>query len=61
MLEKTSTDGAPWHLVPANHKNYARLAAFNILIDRLGKGVDLSPKPLDPRLAEAAAELLAKG
>ena len=32
---------------------------FNILIDRLGHGVDLSPKPLDPRLAEAAEELLA--
>ena len=58
MMEKTSTDHAPWYLVPANHKNYSRLAVFNILIDRLGQGVDLSPKPLDPRLAEAAAELL---
>jgi AMP-polyphosphate phosphotransferase len=58
MMEKTSTDHAPWYLVPANHKNYSRLAVFNILIDRLGYGVDLSPKPLDPRLAEAAADLL---
>ena len=58
MMEKTSTDHAPWYLVPANHKNYSRLAVFNILIDRLGQGVDLSPKPLDPRFAEAAAELL---
>jgi hypothetical protein len=58
-MEKTSTDDAPWYLVPANHKNYARLAVFSILIDRLGHGVDLSPKPLDPRLADAAAELLA--
>src|SRR5271165_4648386 len=35
MMEKTSTDHAPWFLVPANHKNYCRLAVFNILIDRL--------------------------
>ncbi len=59
MMEKTSTDGAPWYLIPANHKSYARLAVFNILAERLGQGVDLSPKPLDPKLAEAAAELLA--
>jgi polyphosphate kinase 2 (PPK2 family) len=26
MMEKTSTDDAPWYLVPANYKNYARLA-----------------------------------
>jgi AMP-polyphosphate phosphotransferase len=59
MMEKTSTDHAPWYLVPANNKNYSRLAVFNILIDRLGHGVDLSPKPLDLKLAEAAEELLA--
>ncbi|WKW51415.1 polyphosphate kinase 2 family protein [Rhodomicrobium lacus] len=57
MLEKTSTDYAPWFLVPANNKNYARLAVFKILIDRLGKGVDLEPKPLDEKTAEAARAL----
>ncbi|MBJ7533567.1 polyphosphate kinase [Rhodomicrobium vannielii ATCC 17100] len=57
MLEKTSTDYAPWYLVPANNKNYARLAVFKILIDRLGKGVDLEPKPLDEKTAEAALAL----
>ncbi len=45
MMERTSTDGAPWYLVPSNNKNYGRLAVFNILVDRLEKGVDLSPKP----------------
>ncbi|MBT3071230.1 polyphosphate kinase [Rhodomicrobium sp. Az07] len=57
MLEKTSTDYAPWFLVPANNKNYARLAVFKILIERLGKGVDLTPKPLDEKTAEAALAL----
>ncbi len=60
MMDKTSTEQAPWHLVPANHKNYARLASFNILIGRLGKGVDLEPKPLDAKTAEAAKELFGK-
>jgi len=58
MFEKTSTDVAPWYLVPANNKNYARLAVFTILIERLGKGVDLTPKPLDEKTAEAARALL---
>lgn len=55
MMEKTSTEAAPWYLVPANHKNYSRLAVFKILIERLGEDVDLAPKPLDPKLLEAAA------
>jgi polyphosphate kinase 2 (PPK2 family) len=57
MLEKTSTDLAPWYLIPANNKPYSRLAVFKLLIDRLGKGIDLEPKPLDSKTAEAAAEL----
>jgi AMP-polyphosphate phosphotransferase len=56
MMEKTSTKKAPWHLVPANDKPYGRLAAFTILIDRLGEGLPLEPRPLDPKIAEAAAQ-----
>lgn len=57
MLERTSTKWAPWHLVPTNNKPYGRLAAFRILIDRLGKKVDLAPRPLDPKVAESASKL----
>ena len=57
MLEETSTQKAPWHLIPANDKPYGRLAAFTILLDRLGEGVRLEPRPLDPKVAEAAAHL----
>ncbi len=56
-MEKTSTEHSPWHLIPANHKNYARLAVFTILTARLGKDVDTEPKPLDPKTAEAARGL----
>jgi polyphosphate kinase 2 (PPK2 family) len=58
MVEKTSTRRAPWHLVPANNKPFGRLAAFRVIADRLSKGVDLDPRPLDPAVADAAAQLL---
>ena len=57
MMEETSTKRAPWYLVPANDKSFGRLAAFKILIARLGKGVNLEPRPLDPKIAELAAQV----
>lgn len=57
MMEKTSSKRAPWYLVPTNDKPYGRLATFRILIDRLGKGVSLAPRPLDPKIAESAGKL----
>lgn len=57
MMERTSSKRAPWHLVPTNNKPYGRLASFRILIDRLGKGVSLAPRPLDPKIAESADKL----
>jgi AMP-polyphosphate phosphotransferase len=57
MMDETSNKLAPWYLVPANDKPFGRLAAFTILIARLGKGVSLEPRPLDPKIAELAARL----
>lgn len=34
-IERTSTVHAPWHVVPANHKWYARLAVQQLLLDAL--------------------------
>ena len=56
MMEQTSTKWAPWYLVPANDKLFGRLATFKILIARLGKGVSLKPRTLDPKIAELAAQ-----
>ena len=50
MLGRTSTETAPWHVVPANDKKFARIAAISIVCDRLEAGVDLSPPPLDKKL-----------
>ena len=58
MVEMTSTKRAPWHLVPANNKPFGRLAAFRIIADRLSKDVALEPRALDPKVAEAAEQLL---
>jgi polyphosphate kinase 2 (PPK2 family) len=44
MMAETSTDLAPWHLIPANNKPYGRVAAFRILVDRLGQDVSLEPR-----------------
>jgi PPK2 family polyphosphate:nucleotide phosphotransferase len=35
VFDRTSTDGAPWHVIPANAKWYARLAVQALLLDAL--------------------------
>ena len=39
VFERTSTPDAPWYVVPANHKWYARLAVQELLLDVL-RGID---------------------
>ncbi|MBV9287220.1 MAG: polyphosphate kinase [Hyphomicrobiales bacterium] len=58
MMRKTSTHRAPWHLIPANDKAYGRIASLRIIADRLAKDVSLEPRPLDPKVVEAAERLL---
>ncbi|MHC9291058.1 polyphosphate kinase 2 family protein [Mycobacterium sp. LTG2003] len=59
MLDRTSTEYAPWHIVPSDKKWYSRLAITELLIEAL-KGLDMSWPPADfdieaekKRLAEA--------
>jgi polyphosphate kinase 2 (PPK2 family) len=56
MLKRTSAKRAPWYLIPANDKPYGRIAVFTILVDILGKGLSLNPKPLDPKILEMAKQ-----
>jgi polyphosphate kinase 2 (PPK2 family) len=35
-IRRTSTDAAPWYVIPADHKWYARLAVQQLLLDALG-------------------------
>jgi polyphosphate kinase 2 (PPK2 family) len=57
MMAKTSSKKAPWYLIPGNNKPYARLAAFRILIERLGNGLSLEPRAVNPEIAALAAKL----
>ena len=61
MIERTSTENAPWYVVPADNKWYARLIAASAIIDTL-KSLDLSLPRLDKankkELAAVRASLL---
>lgn len=54
-IEETSTAGAPWYIVPADKKWYARLAIVHILAETF-KSLDLK----FPVLAKSEAEKLAE-
>ena len=45
VIDKTSTDVAPWYVVPADRKWYARLAVMNLLKEHL--------EELDPQWPKA--------
>jgi PPK2 family polyphosphate:nucleotide phosphotransferase len=46
LLDRTSTDVAPWHIVPCDRKWYSRLAITELVIEAL-EGLDLSWPPAD--------------
>jgi len=55
MLSHTSTDWAPWHVIPADHKWFARIAASAIIADAL-----MAIDPQYPTVSdETRTELLA--
>jgi polyphosphate kinase 2 (PPK2 family) len=39
MLDRTDHPAAPWELVPAENKNYARVRVLEVVIKRLEKGL----------------------
>lgn len=61
MLERTSTPHAPWVVIPANDKDYARSTGLETIVDGLSRGVDLSDPPVSPKMLEAAKRMFGKG
>ncbi len=57
-IERTSTPIAPWHVVPADRKWYARLAVQQLLIDALEDIDPRCPRRLRRRGREGAAREL---
>ncbi|MEA3451551.1 MAG: polyphosphate kinase 2 family protein [Bacteroidota bacterium] len=59
LLTKTSTDYAPWHVIPADKKWFSRIAIGKIITDTLYKLDMKFPEPENPqKLAEAKQSLL---
>jgi len=56
MFARTHTAHAPWHLIPANDKKYARIRAMTEIARALGRGVALGPPPMSEELVAAAME-----
>jgi PPK2 family polyphosphate:nucleotide phosphotransferase len=54
MLSHTSTEWAPWHVIPADHKWFARLAAASVLMDTLIR-IDPQIPKVDAQAREALA------
>lgn len=52
VFDRTSTDYAPWHVVPANRKWYARLAVQHLLLEAL--------EEIDPRWPAATFDVEAE-
>ena len=50
MLERTSTDAAPWHIVPADHK-WVRDAVVTDVLTQTLEGLDLSGRSSPPSSA----------
>jgi PPK2 family polyphosphate:nucleotide phosphotransferase len=53
MLSNTSTEWAPWHVIPADRKWFARLAAAAVIADTL---IEINPR--FPKVDEDARRLL---
>jgi polyphosphate kinase 2 (PPK2 family) len=57
MLSKTATDSAPWYVVPADNKQYARVKCLSIISDQLQQVVDISKVTLlDPKVIAKVIE-----
>lgn len=58
MLEKTSTDYAPWYIVPADKKYFARIAVGDIILEEFRKmQLRFPPAESSEMLAQAREQL----
>lgn len=55
-ISATSTQAAPWYIIPANHKYVARVAIANAIVARLEK-LDLKYPAISPAVAKELKEV----
>jgi AMP-polyphosphate phosphotransferase len=58
MLEHCSTKVAPWTVVAANDKKWARIKGMEAVVATLSEGIDLNYPPADPDLVTLASKAL---
>ena len=58
MFEQCSTKAAPWTLIAANDKKWARIKGIEAVVAALSEGIDLDYPPADPELVAMAAKAL---
>ncbi|WP_246332876.1 polyphosphate kinase 2 family protein [Aureimonas mangrovi] len=58
MFARTNSEEAPWHVVPANDKRYARVTALEAIAEHLARGVDLAPRPIDDAIEEQYRKMI---
>ncbi len=56
MFDETSTERAPWYVIGANYKWYARIRVMELAVQTLGAGVELTTPMADPEVVAVAAE-----
>ena len=52
MFANTDTIAAPWHVIAAQYKWYARIEVLKTVVKQLRKGIDITPPSLDPNLED---------
>ena len=57
MLQRTSSAHAPWHVLPADDKKYARVRGLQLIFQGLSQGLELRAPAVDPDLARAGARI----
>ncbi len=60
MFARTDTAHAPWFLIGADSKKFARIAGMAHVVERLSEGVELAAPPLDPKLRALAERALGR-
>jgi polyphosphate kinase 2 (PPK2 family) len=54
MFDQTSTRHAPWHAILSDHKPAARIAAIDVIVDALHRGVKWTEPKVDPKVLKIA-------
>lgn len=58
MFDKTDTEMAPWHVIQAEHKWFARISVLKTIVEALSEGVIVEPPPIDPTVVHLAKQQL---